>query len=61
MRRLRGGIEYVVGCMDMVLHERFALEKHIWELSAHRILITAPNMDEITWGECRVRKGDARD
>lgn len=47
--------------MDTVLHERFGLEKHAWELSAHRPLITAPNMDEIAWEECTVRRGVAQD
>lgn len=45
---------YAVGYMDIVLQERFGLKKHL----AHRTLITAPNMDEITWLECRVRRGD---
>lgn len=31
--------------MDRVLHERFGLEKHIWELSVHRTLIKARQVD----------------
>lgn len=47
--------------MNTVLHGRFGLEKHAWELSAHRPLITASNMDEIAWEECIVRRGGAQD
>lgn len=60
MRLLSGEIEYV-GYMNMLLHERFGLERHIWELSVHRTLIKPPNVDEIAWGECRVGRGSAQD
>lgn len=47
--------------MDTVLRERCGLEEHIGDLSAHRLLITAPNMDKLAWEECTVRRGGARD
>lgn len=40
-RLLSGGIEYVVVGVDLVLRERFGLQKRTWELSAHRTFVTA--------------------